>query len=221
MNTLLRLLVILLPWPLKRWCLVHGFGYTLHPSSRIGLAWVFPRRLVMAAHARIGHLTVAKDMDLVALGEHASIGRLNWISGYPSGVPPHFAHLPHREPALHIGDHAAITNRHLIDCTERVTIGRFTTFAGFRSQILTHSIDLQACRQHARPVVIGEYCFVGTACTVLGGAVLPAYSVLGANSLLNKAFTETHRLYGGVPAQRLSELDPAMAYFHRSRGYVV
>jgi acetyltransferase-like isoleucine patch superfamily enzyme len=125
-----------------------------------------------------------------------------------------------RHPELLLGEHAAITNRHLIDCTDRVAIGRFTTFAGFRSQILTHSIDLAACRQHARPVSIGEYCFVGTACTVLGGASLPDCSVLGANSLLNKAFSETHCLYGGVPARPLSKLDAGLAYLHRTTGFV-
>jgi acetyltransferase-like isoleucine patch superfamily enzyme len=221
MKLLARCLVVLLPWPLKRWVLTKCFGYRLHPRSRIGLAWVFPRHLVLEEGASIGHLTVAKDMDVVFVGAHGSIGRLNWISGYPSDRPPHFSHLREREPALHVAEHAAITNRHLIDCTARVSIGRYSTFAGFRSQILTHSIDLRAGRQHAQPVHIGEYCFVGTACTVLGGAVLPDYCVLGANSLLNKAYDKTHQLYGGVPAKPIESLDPALAYFTRARGFVV
>ena len=73
----------------------------------------------------------------------------------------------------------------------------------------------------AQPVHIGDYCFVGTACTVLGGAVLPDYCVLGANSLLNKAYDKTHQLYGGVPAKPIESLDPALAYFTRARGFVV
>ncbi len=45
----------------------------------------------------------------------------------------------------------------LIDCTARVRIGAFATIGGFRSQLLTHSIDFEAGRQTAEPIEIGEY----------------------------------------------------------------
>ena len=35
----------------------------------------------------------------------------------------------------------------------------------------------------AAPITIGDYCFVGTNCVLLGGSVLPSYSVLAAKSL--------------------------------------
>lgn len=221
MRTLLLALLTLLPWGLRRRLLQYFLDYELHPTSCIGLAWVYPRRLVLRAGASIGHLTVVRGLERLELGEAASIGRLNWISAYPLGRPPHFAHLPDRAPELILGEHAAITNRHIVDCTERVRIGRFATFAGFRSQILTHSIDLASCRQHARPVEIGEHCFVGTACTLLGGAVLPHHSVLGANSLLTRACDQPYTLYGGVPAEPIKELPADTAYFKRTTGYVV
>jgi carbonic anhydrase/acetyltransferase-like protein (isoleucine patch superfamily) len=221
MRQLLRLFIVPLPWRLKRMLLGALYGYELHPKSHIGLAWVFPKCLVMAQGARIGHLTVCKGMELVSLGEHASIGRLNWISAYPLNQPPHFAHLEARKPELIVGDHAAITHRHIIDCTEQVTIGAFATLAGYRTQILTHSIDLTECRQDAKPVTIGKYCFVGTACTILGGTVVPDYSVVGANALLNRAYEESYRLYAGVPAKAVSHLDPKMKYFLRPTGFVV
>jgi acetyltransferase-like isoleucine patch superfamily enzyme len=217
---LIRILLLLLPWRLRRPLLQRLYGYELHPQSRIGLAWAYPRRLVMAAGARIDHLSVVKGLDNLLMGECASIGRLNWISGYPSGRPPHFAHQHDRRPELDLGAHAAITNRHIVDCTDRISIGAFATVAGFRSQLLTHSINLETCRQEARPISIGAYCFVGTACTVLGGANLPDYCVLGAHSLLNKSFSETHRLYAGVPAEQRRELSPHLAYFKRKTGVV-
>src|SRR5262249_4421833 len=58
MRVLLRAFLVMLPWPLKRPLLRLFYGYELHPTSRIGFAWVFPRRLVMQPHTRIGHLTV-------------------------------------------------------------------------------------------------------------------------------------------------------------------
>ncbi len=222
MKKLFLLLSIFLPWMLRRAVLCRLCGFDIHPTARIGLSWVLPGRLKMEAHSRIGHLTVCKNLGFVHLGEHSSVGNLCWITGFPPGPSRHFAHQPERRPELIVGAHSAITHRHLIDCTATVSIGPFTTFAGFQSQILTHSIDLAASRQSSAPVSIGAYCFVGTNCVLLGGAALPDRSVLGAKSLLNKAFTETHQLYGGVPARALQPI-PAVetAYFHRTEGSVV
>lgn len=216
----LQLLFILFPWPLRRRLLALCFGYRLHPRSRIGLALVVPGKLVMEEGASIGHFTLCKGLDLLHLEAHASIGRGNWITGLPVGTPRHFAEEAGRVSALLVGAHAAITHRHLIDCTNRVTIGPRTTFAGFRSQILTHSIDLGRGRQVSAPVAIGECCFVGTGATILAGSVLPDFSVLGAASLLNKAQAATHMLYAGVPARPVKPLDPGSAYFHRAVGFV-
>jgi hypothetical protein len=198
MRALFRLFVVLLPWALKRVVLRSVYGYDVHATARIGVAWVFPARLVMGAHSRIDHLTVCKGMELVSIGERGNVG-LNWISAYPLDLPPHFTHLTARNAHLIVEEHASITNRHIIECTEEVGIGAFATLAGFRSQILTHSIDLAACRQDAKPVRIGRYCFVGTAVRI---------------SLVQQ------RLYAGVPAKAVSQLDPGMKYFTRTDGYV-
>jgi hypothetical protein len=218
---LLMFFSLLLPWRLRRAFLEKQFGYTIHPTSRIGLAWVFPERLIMEAQTSIGHLTVCKSIALLHLHAHALIGRGNWITGFPLGPSEHFAHETDRRPELIVGEHAAITHRHLIDCTNRITIGRFTTVAGFQSQMLTHSIDLKLNRQASAPIRIGAYCFLGTNCVLLGGSALPDFCTLGAKSLLNKTFTETHHLYGGVPARQLQSLPPDYAYFQRTKGFVV
>jgi len=108
----------------------------------------------------------------------------------------------------------------LIDCTARVRIGAFATVAGFRSQLITHSIDLEAGRQSSEPIDIGEYCFVGTDSVILGGSVLPHHSVLGAKSLLNKKWEAPFHLYAGIPAEPLKELSQEMKYFRRTEGFV-
>jgi acetyltransferase-like isoleucine patch superfamily enzyme len=220
MKTLLGFLSLLLPWDLRRSFLEKQFGYSIHPSSRIGVAWIFPKKLVMEEGSRIGHLTVCKNIDLLHLGAHAIVGQLNWITGFPSGPSRHFAHQPDRQPELIVERHAGISSRHLIDCTARVRIGAFATIGGFRSQLLTHSIDFSAGRQAAEPIEIGEYGFMGTNSVVLGGSVLPHHSVLGAQSLLNKKWEEPYRLYAGVPAKPVKELPADLEYFRRTEGFV-
>lgn len=218
----LKTAIVPLPWPLKRLCLQRFYGYRLDPTARIGFAWIYPHHLAMAAGSHIDALTVAVNLDRLELGERATIGRGNWITGFATGTTsPHFAHQPNRRAELLLGAHAAITKHHHIDCTNRVSIGPFTTVAGYRSQLLSHSIDLQHNRQHSDPITIGAHCFVGTACVILGGSVLPDHSVLGALSLLNKPHSEPWSLYAGQPARRVKSIDPGNLYFNRRQGYVV
>ncbi|HEY2573692.1 MAG TPA: hypothetical protein VGH65_06475, partial [Verrucomicrobiaceae bacterium] len=212
---------VILPWPIKREILQSCFGFELHPSAHIGLAWVFPRKLVMNEAACIDHFTVAIHLERLELGSHAMIGRGNWITGYPKdGRGPHFQHQSGREPVLVMGEHSALTKNHHFDCTARIDIGAFATIAGYQSQFLTHSIDIVAGRQHAEPIRIGRYGFVGTRCVVLGGSVLPDYSVLGAASLLNKDFEDSYCLYAGTPAHPLKKLPADSGYFTRQEGFV-
>jgi acetyltransferase-like isoleucine patch superfamily enzyme len=218
----LKLLSFLLPWPLRRRALKRWFGFDLHPTARIGWAWVFPRRLVMGPATYIDHLTVAINLDLVQLNTGAIIGRSNWITGFPTASDSrHFKHQnDDRRAELWLDEYAAVTKNHHIDCTSRIEIGAFATIAGYNSQLLTHSIDVFENRQHSSPIVIGAYTFVGTNVVILGGAVLPSHSVLGAKSLLNKTYANEWTLYAGVPARPVSVISPTAKYFTRTEAFV-
>ncbi len=221
MKNVITVILFLFPWPLRRRILTALFGYKIHRTSRIGFSIICPDHLEMGENSWIGNLTVCKGLSLLKLEESAIIGNLNWITGFPLGDKSSFTHDPDRRPELIVEAHAVITNRHWVDCTNAVHVGRFASFAGCGSQILTHSIEFDNCRQASRPIRIGEYCFVGTGSILLGGSVLPDYSILGAGSLLNKAFTEEHFLYGGVPARAIKALSAELGYFHRQTGYIL
>lgn len=214
----LGFLTLLLPWTARRWVLEHAFGYRIHPTSRIGFSWVFPRdSLEMEAHAFIGHLTVCRGPDRVHIGPHARIGNANWITGYPRGASRDvFVHS--RAPQLILEQHAAITNRHYIDCTDAIVLEQFSLVAGVRSVMLTHSVDLKAGQQACAPIYIGAYCHVGTNCILLPGTSLPPYSALGANSLLNRSLTTSYRLYAGSPARDCGEFEQDAGWFLRETG---
>jgi acetyltransferase-like isoleucine patch superfamily enzyme len=217
----IKIFVLLFPWSLRRRLLARLFGYEIHPSARIGWAWIYPKHLRMGSHAKIGHFSVAIHLDAIEMGDYATIGRSNWITGYPSDSKKHFSHQTDRRPRLVMGDHCAVTNGHHIDCTHEIRIGQFTTVAGYQSQFLTHSIDLVAGRQHSEPIEIGEYCFVSTRCILLGGSRLPARSVLAAGAVLTNAYDTSFSLYGGVPARLIKEMSGSPAYFNRTQGFVI
>lgn len=218
---LLKIISVVLPWPLKRFMLVRIFKYEIHPSARIGLSWIYPKKLIMAEHSQIGHFNAAVHLDLISIGKHSIIARSNWITGFPTNTnSKHFSHQNDRESNLIIGEHSAITKKHHIDCTNLIKIGNFVTVAGYSSQLLTHSINIGLNIQDSHPITIGDYCFVGTSSTILGGANLPRSCVLGANSLLNKSFSIPYRLYGGNPAKEIKELSKDLKYFNREVGFV-
>ncbi|WP_262964950.1 acyltransferase [Methylobacter psychrophilus] len=223
MKKILSLLIIPLPWFLKRLLYKLFFKYELHPTSRIGLSWVMVDNLSLAQDAKIGNLNVIKGLNNLQLGERSRIGSLNWITAFPLNTnSPHFQHeIGQRMPELVLGEHTAITNRHLIDCTNRIEIKRFTTFAGFRSTVLTHSIDLKTCRQASKPITIGEYCFIGTGCILLGGTIIPDNSVLAAGSTITSPMDNTYSLYGGTPAKFIKSLEKEdLHYFKRTTGFI-
>lgn len=220
LKIILYIVSLVLPWQLRWRYLNFVFGYKISPSARIGFSLVLLKTLEMKDQSRIGNLTVIKGLDNLDLGQCASIGNLNWITGFSKNQKKHFSHIYDRDPSLIVGNHSAITNRHLIDCTDKVELGSFTTFAGFRSQILTHSIELNSCKQGCKPVYIGNYCFIGTGTVILGGASLPDYCVLGAASLLIDKQQDKYSLYGGVPARSIKKLPESYEYFKRQRGFV-
>src|SRR5204862_3696647 len=85
MKNFLQLISLLLPWQTRRALLEQQFGFQIHPTAHIGLAWVLPSRLIMEENTSIGHFTVAKNLSLLHLKAHATIGRGNWINGFPLG----------------------------------------------------------------------------------------------------------------------------------------
>jgi len=160
----------------------------------------------MGHNARIGHFVVCRHIDRLVMAEDSGIGTATYITGFSVNNKHHFTHVVDRRCELVLEQGVGITGRHYIDCNGGVYIGEFTTVAGLRSQILTHSIDIYDNRQHTEPVRIGKYCFVGTACIILPGASLPEYSVLGAGAVLNKKQTESCALYAGNPAEMKKKL---------------
>lgn len=215
MRRALQLLVVLLPWSLRRVVYQRLFGWQIAPTARVGLSLVGARKVVLGPDAEIGSFNVIRDLDLLELGEGASIATRNRILGSPAAAAI-FTKSPNRESVLRLGKYAGITVGHEIDVMDRVELGDYSIIAGFRSQLLTHHLDLVRDDFRAAPVIIGERAAVMTGCTLLAGSTLPDRSILAAGSVITTPLNEELTLYSGNPAQKQRSLPERLKFFHRT-----
>ncbi len=195
-------------------------GYTIAPDATIGLAFVSVAEAEFGSGSRIGHFTIVRNLERLSLAPGARIGTFNWVFGMlPS--ERHFTDEPDRLSALVMEEEASLTSRHIVDCTNTVTLGAFSTVAGFYSQILTHGIDVATNRQTSAPIMVGRHAMVGTRIVLLKGARVPERAVVGAGSVFRDAPDESGGLWSGVPATRVRDIDESGAYFTRATGHVL
>ena len=194
---------------LARWLL----GAHIAADATVGISLIDADRIELGPNCSIGHFSAFRNLDVLVLEKDARIGTFNWIFG--ARGTQHFARRPERISALALGEGASVTSRHILDCTDRIDIGAFATVAGFRSQVLTHSIDVTSNRQDCEPVVIGPYSFIGTSTTLLKGARFPAKSVLAAGSVYSTRGGEELQIYSGVPAVPVKRLAENAEYMRR------
>ena len=59
----------------------------------------------------------------------------------------------------------------------------------------------------SKPIIIGSYCWIGNRTTLSPGVVLPNYTTVASNSLVNKdfSFLNAYSTIGGIPAKFLRE----------------
>lgn len=219
---LLQIILFVFPWSIRRQILNKCFNYKIDKKARIGKSIILAKELIMADGSHIGSFTFCKRIDKLQMGKNSNLGNFNMITGFPTGNPSfkHFLHRPTRRCELIVGEETGITSRHFFDCNGGIYIGNFSQIAGYETTFLSHSIDLENNRQDVEPIVIGDYCFIGTRCTFIKGSIIPDKSVVGACSLVNKRFEESNCLYAGVPVKKIKD---ALNYqfFERKEGFVI
>lgn len=193
-------------------------GWRVHPTARIGRSIVLADEVVLGQDARIGSGNVIKGLAELRLDDDAVIGSLNWISGPPlsSGL---FPHSPRRRPALIMGPGAAITARHIIDCSDTVTFEKLAILSGIRSTIFTHSVNLVRNQQRTGRVTIGERSAVLTNSLVLAGTAVAPRCIVSAGSVVNTPLVKQNVIYRGNPAVEIRDLPEDLAFFNRETPY--
>lgn len=144
------------------------------------------------------------------------IGRYNWITASPDGHRE-FAHELDRVPELIMAERSAITARHIVHCSNRVSLGHGSTVSGGRSQILTHKVDLTHARQSTAPTHIGEYVMAGAQYVILPGSIVPDRSAVGPGSTFRGRPDGEYVLYLGVPAVPAAALKRDARWYDEER----
>lgn len=203
LHTVVLLALWLLPKSKTKNRALTRLGHPVHDSAsaRTNVVWDVDR-VELGPGARINRFNILRHLSLVRVGDAGSIGRFNTISAFPA-----FRAFREDGGSIVLDDHATLTSRHKLDCSARISLGRFSMVGGNGSSIMTHALDLARNAQDAKPVTVGERSFVSTRCIILGGAALPSSSVLGAGAVLVKDYSGSEPgLYAGVPARRVSEV---------------
>jgi acetyltransferase-like isoleucine patch superfamily enzyme len=191
------------------------FGWDIDPTAYIGRSVIMVGHVTMGPEASIGPFNVIRGLDELRLGRGATIGTRNWIQTHPIARRVIEAQGQSHDPSLIMGDWAKITVGHEIDVTDLVKIGEGAGLAGYRCQVLTHSLDLVRNQQVASPVEIGDYTGIMSGCILLAGTRVPSRCIVSAGSVITTKLTKEQTFYRGNPAEAVREL-PDLRAFHPS-----
>lgn len=116
-----------------------------------------------------------------------------------------------RYAQLEIGKNFKITDMCNIGCFNRITIGEQSRIV-HRCQVLDTNYHYVAnftkriVPRYSAPITIGKGCWICNSSTVTGGTVLPDYTIVGSNSLVNKDFSNIPEssIIGGIPAKLIA-----------------
>jgi acetyltransferase-like isoleucine patch superfamily enzyme len=215
LRRILVVLLVLLPSKPRMLLARKAFGWDIHPSAHIGRSLLLVGHLSMGPNSSIGSFNMFRGLEEVRLAEGASIASRNWIAA--PAYAPQVLTASTRRAVLIMGEYAMITVGHEIDCSDRVEFGPHARIAGFKTQILTHSLNLMTDRWITGPVELGERCVVMSSCMLLNGSRVPDRSVVSAGSVVATKLTKEQTFYRGNPAVAVRRLPDNLAYFRTMR----
>ncbi len=154
-------------------------------------------RFSCGAGSSIGAFNVFRNLAAVELGDHAFIGGFNQVTAAPA-----YQRIDRDAGRLVLAAGAGIVNRHYLDCSGGIRLGRMAMLAGVRSIFQSHELDLRHNRATAAPIAVGEFTFTGTRVLVLAGASVPARSIVAAGSVWVRGSDPARPgLHAGNPAR--------------------
>ncbi len=171
---------------------------TINDDVKIGHLNVFigVKKLSIGEHTKIGHLNIFRGGEEIKLGRYTEIIRLNEINAIPNPIA-----VNEVDSRFLLGDGSVIAASHKIDFTDRVEFGKCVILGGRNSSLWTHN------RQMTKPIIIGDYSYIGSEIRMVPGSEIPAKCIVGIGSVITKKLEGEYNLIGGMPAKIIRELD--------------
>lgn len=112
--------------------------------------------------------------------------------------------------SLTLGNNFAVSGTTSIICKNSITIGDNVQFSygGLVNDSDAHTIiDTDGNElPNTSPIMISDKVWIAPNVTILKGASIPSCNIVASNSLINKKFTQSKMLIGGIPAKELKPI---------------
>jgi acetyltransferase-like isoleucine patch superfamily enzyme len=165
------------------------------PSVFLGMGEV-----CLEDEAGIGLGNVFRNIRKLHMGRRTMIHHFNWISADGSESRPECG-------CLFMGEQAAITGRHALDCSGGIIIEGYGGIGGRGCTVITHQLDFVTnVMQHA-PVRIGHHSAVNAHVLIAPGCTIAPCVVVGMGAVISQDLSEPYMLYAGVPAVAKKKID--------------
>lgn len=217
---LIQLFIIPFPWAIRRRLLNLFFNYHISSKSKVGRSFFAAKYLSIGDGVEVGSMNFFINLDDCVIEDGGRIGSRNRVTGGVAHGAAASDWATRRDRSFRMGAHSALTHEHKIDCSESVTIGKFTTIAGWNSQFITHGINVRTNHQEYRSITIGDYCLIGSRALILAGAKLEDRCIVGAGAVLSKHFSAKNIVIAGIPPKIIGETSKDDPYFVRKNGSV-
>jgi len=208
--------IAILPSFLACFCYRVFFGYKIGRRVKIGFSILDAKQCQIGDDVSIGHLNAFIGIKELSIGEKTKIGTLNIFRGGNeirigryceilrlneiNSIPEPDIVNP-AEPVFILGDGSMIAASHKIDFTDRVEFGKRVILGGRNSSLWTHN------RQMTKPIMIGDYSYLGSEIRIAPGGNIPEKCIVGMGSVITKDFANQNKLIAGMPAKEIKELD--------------
>lgn len=201
MNRWLALGLALLPSRMKVTAL-RLLGHRVHKSAHIGFCYLDVEHISLAQDTYIGHGNIFTNLDHLELQSGARINRWNRFTSVPGYVGK-----------LVVGERSSISLRHHFDVCDLIQVGHDSIIAGHRSTFYTHSKGIE-CVDYAKPILIGDWCYLGSNLCVVPGAKVGSYCFVGMGTVLSGDLShENYCLLAGNPVSVRRRLSSESPYF--------
>lgn len=192
MRRLALFIVMILPNFLKIILYRKIFRWKIGEKVHIGISFIDAKDVVLKDNARIGNLTLIKNMRKLELGRNTVIGNINRING---SLRNNWA------GELIMGNNSSITSSHFIDAGGGVYIGDSVTIGGIHCEVWSHEISFSQGIVIPKSTRIGTNVYIASSAKLAPGANIPSYCVVGLGTVVPKKFAcDEFNIIVGDPA---------------------